>query len=94
MYLKIGDYSDSMNETAPVRWYENAKEKHWTTKIVVPTAMLTFGIVSIVIFLSSYVRYTSTTDEKVLLPIFMGIAVSLFFGGALLGKMGWTKNEK
>ncbi len=77
-YLKIGDFSNSMEERLPVRVYENAKASHWSTKIVVPAAMLTFGTVPCLIFSSSYFRYASTADEKVFFPAFMSIAIVLF----------------
>lgn len=93
-YLKTGDFSTSMGEGLPVRVYENAKATHWSTKIVVPVAMLTFGNVQVFIFSSSYFRYASTADEKVFYPAFMGVAIALFCSGAFLGKIGWKKNEK
>ena len=93
-YLKTGDFSTSMEERYPVERYENAKASHWSTKIVVPVAMLTFGTVPVLIFSSSYFRYASTADEKVFFPVFMGIAIVLFCTGAFLGKTGWKEKEK
>jgi hypothetical protein len=93
-YLRISSFSFRDRDRAVIAEFENAKLKHWTTKIVVPATMVLLGFTLLLIANASYqkvaVRHLGHF-MTVMVVIVAPISTFLFAFGAHLGKWGWRK---
>lgn len=95
-YLRIKDFGADLDGAA-IAEFENAKLKHWTTKIVVPATMVLLGFTLLLIANASYqkvaVRHLGHF-MTVMVVIVAPISIFLFAFGAHLGKWGWRQKKK